>query len=700
MNEQLRRKITDYTTLEELKQEFVFDAESLKTLIKDLVELEDAGIIVQVNDGYDIAANQNVYAGTLSINKKGFGFVYIESFDDEVFIPERELHASLDRDEVLVQLVMEEGVRLAAKFIKTLKRPHPVVVGVVQGRFVIPDVGVIPRIKLTKMDHAKDNLKVQVLITNVYSHRFEGHITEVIGEQDAIGMDITSTAVRFNFPLHHSKEAIDQANAARMSDQPHRKDIRAMDLVTIDGADAKDFDDAVYAKKLDHGYEVTVAIADVAEFVKEQSPLDKEAYARGTSVYLADRVIPMLPEALSNELCSLKPSEDRFCLCVTMTLDDKGYLLSYETYEGLMNSSRRLTYQEVNQWLDHRQTLDDPVIESMVDVLAEVAQRRTKIRHQRGALFFSTNESKLVLDDAGKPTNVYLVQRGPGELLVEELMLLANETVAEHLTRLRMPILYRTHDDPDPTKLMTLIKFIRMRGFGVKGTKDKVHVKELQQVLERIADHPGGAAISSLMIRSMAKAKYEPVHKPHYGLASKTYAHFTSPIRRYPDLIVHRHLKQVLRNGVPNQETIERLQETLVKTGLQSSKKERDAISCERDVTQMKMAEYMEGFIGKHYDGVISGVTNFGMFVELANGIEGLVRKEDMKDDQYRFDGERFMLLGRRLKRVYTIGDKVKVTCVNASKASSRIDFALRVKGASNASPRRTHRRKKQKGTA
>jgi ribonuclease R len=428
--------------------------------------------------------------------------------------------------------------------------------------------------------------------------------------------------------------------------------------------------------------------------------LDKEAYARGTSVYLADRVIPMLPEALSNELCSLKPHEDRFCLCVTMILDDKGHLVSYETYEGLMTSSRRLTYHEVNQWLTKRQSLNDPVIESLVDVLEEVAQRRTKIRHQRGALFFSTHESKLVLNDAGKPTSVYLNERGPGEMLIEELMLLANETVAEHLTRLRMPILYRTHDDPDPTKLMTLIKFIRMRGFGVKGTKDHVHVKELQQVLERIADHPGGAAISSLMIRSMAKAKYEPVHKPHYGLASKTYAHFTSPIRRYPDLIVHRHLKQVLRHGVPSQETIERLQATLVATGIQSSKKERDAIMCEREVTQMKMAEYMEGFIGKQYDGVISGVTNFGLFVELANGIEGLVRKEDMKDDQYRFDAERFMLLGRRLKRVYTIGDKVKVTCVNASKASSRIDFALRVKGASHATPRRTHRRKKQKGTA
>jgi ribonuclease R len=370
-------------------------------LIKDLVELEDAGVIVQVNDGYDIAKNQNVYSGTLTINKKGYGFVYIETFDDEVFLPERELHTSLDRDEVLVQLVMEEGVRLAAKFIKTLKRPHPVVVGVVQGRFVIPDVGVVPRVKLTKMDHAKDNLKVQVLITNVYNHRFEGHIIDVIGDQDAIGMDITSTAVRFNFPLQHSPEALAQASAAVMSDQPQRKDIRAMDLVTIDGADAKDFDDAVTAKRLDHGYEVTVAIADVAEFVTEHSPLDKEAYARGTSVYLADRVIPMLPEALSNELCSLKPHEDRFCLCVTMILDDKGHLVSYETYEGLMTSSRRLTYHEVNQWLTKRQSLNDPAIESLVDVLEEVAQRRTKIRHQRGALFFSTHESKLVLNDAG-----------------------------------------------------------------------------------------------------------------------------------------------------------------------------------------------------------------------------------------------------------------------------------------------------------
>jgi ribonuclease R len=700
MNEQLLHIIQDYIPLEDLKKRFAFDAQSLKTLVKELVELEEAGLIVQVQDGYDLAKNQNVYAGTLSINKKGYGFVYIESFDDDVFIPERELHASLDRDEVLVKLKMEDNVRLAASFIKTLKRPHPIVIGVVKGKFVVPDMGVIPRVRLTKMNLAKENAKVQVLITNVYAHRFEGHIIEVLGDNDDPGMDITSTAVRYQFPLVHSAEAVQQANAATMHHQAQRRDLRSLDLVTIDGADAKDFDDAVHARRTENGFEVTVAIADVAEFVTADSPLDKEAYARGTSVYLADRVIPMLPEALSNELCSLKPMEDRYCVAVTMQLDDQARLVSHELYEGLMQSKRRFTYEEVNHALRHPASLNEDAMSTLLGVLQDVAQRRMKLRHQRGSLFFSTHESKITLDASGTPIDVRLVDRGQGEALIEELMLLANETVAEHCTQAGLPILYRTHDDPDPVKLMALIKFIRMRGVAVKGTQDQVHVKELQQVLERIVDHPGGAAIASLMIRSMAKAVYEPYHKPHYGLASKTYAHFTSPIRRYPDLIVHRHIKHLLRHGLPSTKEVEVWFERLVTTGHHASKKERDAVSCERDVTQMKMAEYMQSFIGRRFDGVVSGVTNFGLFVELANGIEGLVRKEDMKDDQYRFDPDRLVLVGRRLKRVYTIGDKVKVTCVNASKASSRIDFELLVKGAPHASSRRTRRRKKQKSAA
>jgi ribonuclease R len=695
MNTSLKERIQSYTPFDELKQEFAFDASSLKQLIKDLVELEDAGLIVQVKDGYDIASNQNVYAGTLQINRKGYGFVFVDAFEEDVFIPEKELHSSLDGDEILIQLVMEDNVRVAAKFLKTLKRPNPVIVGLVKGNHVIPDIGVVSRVRLTSKEHAKDGDKVQVLITNVYQHRFEGHIIHILGPSDAPGMDITSVAARYQFPLAFDPAAVDEANAAVMNDTSPRRDIRAMDLVTIDGVDAKDFDDAVFAKATDGGFEVTVAIADVAAFVTKGSALDKEAYNRGTSVYLADRVIPMLPEALSNDLCSLKPQEDRYCMAVTMQLNHKGERESFEVFEGVMRSKRRLTYTEVNQFLNHQGSFDDPSMDQLVTTLKAVADRLMKRRHQRGALFFTTHESQITLNDEGVPTHIGLRERGPGEQLIEELMLLANETVAEYLTEVGIPILYRTHDAPDPTKLFQLIRFIRMRGIGVKGTKDHVHVKELQQVLETIADMPGGAAISSMMIRSMAKAVYEPFHQPHYGLASSTYAHFTSPIRRYPDLTVHRALKHVIRHGVPSQQEVEALQAELVVTGRQSSKKERLAISCERDVTQLKMAEYMQNFIGKHFDGIISGVTNFGLFVELPNGIEGLVKKEDMRDDHYIYDVDRLVLVGRRLKRVYTIGDKVKVTCVNASKLTSRIDFILRMKGVPNATPRRKNRRKK-----
>jgi len=695
MNTLLQERIQSYTSLDELKLEFAFDASSLKQLVKDLVELEEAGVIVQVEEGYDIAANQNVYTGTLSINKKGYGFVFVDSFEDDVFIPEKELHSSLDGDEVIIQLVMEDGVRVAAKFLKTLKRPNPILVGMVKGSHVIPDIGSVNKIRLTSKANAHDGDKVQVLITNVYQHRFEGHIINVLGPADAPGMDITSIAARYQFPLAFNEAALVEANQATMNDQTTRRDLREMDLVTIDGADAKDFDDAVYAKQTASGFEVTVAIADVAQFVEKHSALDQEAYARGTSVYLADRVIPMLPEALSNDLCSLKPHEDRYCVCVTMHLNDKGEREYFEVYEGLMRSKRRLTYGEVNQFLTKQESLEDESIDSLVTTLNAAANRLMKRRHQRGALFFTTHESQISLNDEGVPVQISLRERGPGEMLIEELMLLANETVAEYLTEMGMPILYRTHDAPDPAKLFQLIRFIRMRGIAVKGTKDHVHVKELQQVLETIVDHPGGAAISSMMIRSMAKAVYEPFHQPHYGLASSTYAHFTSPIRRYPDLTVHRAIKTILRHGMPSQKAIEALQAELVVTGRQASKKERLAISCERDVTQMKMAEYMQNFIGKHFDGVISGVTNFGLFVEITNGIEGLVRMEDMRDDYYRFDADRLVLVGRRLKRVYTIGDTVKVTCTNASKLTSRIDFVIRVKGGAHATPRRKNRRKK-----
>lgn len=695
MNETLRDRIQSYTPLDELKQEFAFDAAGLRQLVKDLLELEELGLIVQVQEGYDNAANQNIYSGTLSINRKGYGFVLVDAFDEDVFVPEKELHSSLDGDEVLIQLVMEDNVRIAAKFLKTLKRPNPIVVGVVKGAYVIPDIGVVSRIRLTSKDQATDGDKVQVLITNVYQHRFEGHIVHVLGPADAIGMDITSVAVRYQFPLTFPAAAVAEANQATMNAQPHRKDVRDLALVTIDGADAKDFDDAVYAKKTHAGYEVTVAIADVAEFVTAHSALDNEAYARGTSVYLADRVIPMLPEALSNELCSLKPLEDRFSLNVTMQLNAKGEVQSFEVYEALMQSKRRMTYDEVNDFLTQSVSLGDPDMDTLVSTLKDVSDQLMKRRHQRGALFFHTNESQITLNAEGVPTNVSLRQRGPGEMLIEELMLLANETVGAYMTELGVPILYRTHAEPDPVRLFQLIQFIRSRGIAVKGSKEHVHVKELQQVLERVADVPGGAAISSMMIRSMAKAVYEPFHQPHYGLASKTYTHFTSPIRRYPDLTVHRTVKQVLHHGVPAQKDIERMQTALMVTGRQASKKERLAISCERDVTQLKMAEYMQNFIGKHFDGIISGVTNFGLFVELPNGIEGLVKKEDIKDDQYRFDADRLVLVGRRLKRVYTIGDKVKVTCINASKLTSRIDFVLRMKGVPNATPRRKNRRKK-----
>ena len=463
----------------------------------------------------------------------------------------------------------------------------------------------------------------------------------------------------------------------------NRRDLRNELIFTIDGDDTKDIDDAISLKILENGnYELGVHIADVSYYVTEESALDKEAYDRGTSVYLADRVIPMLPHKLSNGICSLNEGEDRFTISCVMEIDNKGKVISYDIFESIICSKKKMTYKNVNKILEENivpkgyekfeQTLKD---------MLKLAHILRKMKENRGYIDFGIDEAKIIVDDKGKAVDVVKRYRGEGENLIEDFMIAANETVATHIYYMDLPFVYRIHGEPNEEKIDRFISFISILGYKINGKIKDVKPTTIKFILEQLKDKEEYHILSSMMLRSMQKAVYDKNNIGHFGLGSKCYTHFTSPIRRYPDLTVHRLLRKYLFKNQINKEVTEYWDNKLIYLTEHSSKKERDSVDCEREVDDMKKAEYMMNHIGEEYDGIISSVTSFGMFVELENLIEGLIRIEDLPNDNYVYDEATFSIRGDKNKRGYRLGDKVRIKVVQANKEAKTIDFVLAKQG-------------------
>lgn len=681
---------------DELIEAFHITAEEADEFNEVLKELEGEGIIIKTRKKkYGIAERMNLIPGRLQGNKKGFGFLIPDNPDiKDIFIPAGNLNGAMNNDKVIVRLTAGElgSRRSEGEVVKILKRANETVVGTFEGNnsfgFVIPDdPRIYQDIFIAKGDFngATNGQKVVVKITVWPETRRnpEGVVVEVLGHKDDAGTDILSIIRGHNlpeeFPPEVEKQAAKIPEAVREEDIARRRDLRGRTIVTIDGEDAKDLDDAVSVEVLENGnYLLGVHIADVSQYVFEKSHLDKEALKRGTSVYLVDRVVPMLPKRLSNGICSLNPQVERLTLSCDMEIDKKGKVVKYEIYESVIKTKERMTYKDVNRIL----TDNDPeVMERYKDLVGtfklmeELMQVLNKRRRARGSIDFEFEETKIVLDEKGRPIGIGPYERGVSERIIEEFMLVCNETVAEHMYWKEIPFIYRVHEDPDPEKIEAFNEFIYNFGYHLKGIAE-LHPKALQQLTDKIKGKKEERIINTLMLRSLKKARYTSASLGHFGLAAKYYCHFTSPIRRYPDLMIHRIIKEDL-HGKLNEKRLKELQAIIEGIAEQSSIRERAADEAEREVEDLKKTEYMKARIGEEFDGIISNVTSFGMFVELPNTIEGLVRMSDIEDDYYLYDEVHHMLVGERTRRTFRIGDNVRIKVQNADIATRTIDFVL-----------------------
>ncbi|MBU8580798.1 ribonuclease R [Bacillus paralicheniformis] len=685
-------------TVQELEEMLeITDSDEYKELVKALVTLEEKGLVVRTRSNrYGLPEKMNLIKGKVSAHAKGFAFVLPEDSSlDDVFIPPSELNTAMNGDTVLVRLSTESGgTKKEGAIIRIIERSIQKIVGTYTETknfgFVIPDDKKITNdIFIPK--HAKNGAveghKVVVRLTSYPEGRMsaEGEVIEILGHKNDPGIDILSIIHKHGLPGDFPAEAMEQAgntpDTIDEKDLEGRRDLRDQTIVTIDGADAKDLDDAVTVTKLKNGhYKLGVHIADVSHYVTEGSPIDQEAYERGTSVYLVDRVIPMIPHRLSNGICSLNPKVDRLTLSCEMLINPQGQVVEHEIFQSVIKTTERMTYSDVNKILvDDDEELKRkyealvPMFKDMEDLAAILRGKRM----ERGAVDFDFKEAKVLVDEEGKAKDVVLRERSTAEKLIEEFMLVANETVAEHFHWMNVPFIYRIHEDPDQEKLQRFLEFVTTFGYVVKGTAGSIHPKALQSVLEEVRDRPEEAVISTVMLRSMKQAKYDPQSLGHFGLSTEFYTHFTSPIRRYPDLIVHRLIRTYLIQGKTDEATREKWAEKLPEIAEHTSNMERNAVDAERETDDLKKTEFMLDKIGEEFDGVISSVTNFGMFVELPNTIEGLVHVSFMTDDFYRYDEQHYAMIGERTGNVYRIGDEITVRVVDVNKDERNIDFEI-----------------------
>ncbi|HAR6074058.1 TPA: ribonuclease R [Staphylococcus pseudintermedius] len=678
-------------------------ADSFRDLIKILVELEQTGMVTRTKqDRYQKQqqkTNSGLVRGTLSQNKKGFAFLRPDDQEmEDIFIPPTKINRAMDGDVVLVEVKKSRGDFRKGKFEGEVKaiESHSIkqVVGTFSEArhfgFVVPDdKRIMQDIFVPKGQElgAVEDHKVLVQITQ-YSdgtNSPEGQISAILGHKNDPGVDILSIiyqhGIEIEFPDDVLKEAENVPETIQSDELKGRRDLRDELTITIDGADAKDLDDAIAVKKLDNGNtELTVSIADVSYYVTEGSALDREAYDRATSVYLVDRVIPMIPHRLSNGICSLNPEVDRLAMSCRMEIDAQGQVVKHEIFESVIHSNARMTYDAVNRIItdkDAATRVQYPEIVPMLDLAQTLSQQLIAMRKKRGEIDFDIKEAKVIVNEEGIPKEVVTRERGEGERLIESFMLIANETVAEHFNQMEVPFIYRIHEQPKSERLRQFFDFITNFGIMVKGTGEDIHPSTLQNIHEEIAGRPEDMVISTMMLRSMQQARYDADNLGHFGLAADYYTHFTSPIRRYPDLIVHRLVRKYLIEKSMDGRAMHEWEEKLPQIAEHTSNRERRAIDAERDTDELKKAEFMIQHIGDEFEGVISSVANFGMFVELPNTIEGMVNMQNMSDDYYHFDERQMALIGERKAKVYRIGDVVKVKVIHVDVDERQIDFQI-----------------------
>ncbi|WP_026694514.1 ribonuclease R [Peribacillus kribbensis] len=685
-------------TVQELEEAFgIHDSSEFKDFVKALVHMEEKGLVVRTrNNRYGLPEKMNLVRGKLTGHAKGFAFVVPdEPGMDDIFIPPSETKNAMHGDIVLARVSEEKsGARREGTIEKIIERGiHHTVGTYTESKnfgFVIADDKKIANDIFIPKGASKGAVEGHKVVVKLTSYpeggmSAEGEVIEILGHKNDPGVDILSVIHKHGIIVPFPEEVIQQANAVPdeidESEISGRRDLRGEMIVTIDGADAKDLDDAVTVTKLENGnYKLGVHIADVSHYVKEGSPIDVEAADRATSVYLVDRVIPMIPHRLSNGICSLNPKVNRFTLSCDMEINENGEVVKHEIFQSVIKTTERMTYSDVNKILvDKDEELRSryeplvPMFENMED-LAQIL--RTK-RMTRGAIDFDFKEAKVLVDEEGQPTEVVLRERSVAEKLIEEFMLAANETVAEHFHWMDVPFIYRIHEDPKEDKLRRFFDFITNFGYIVKGSANSVHPRALQEIIEAVEGKPEEMVISTVMLRSMQQAKYDPESLGHFGLSTEFYTHFTSPIRRYPDLIVHRLIRTYLIEGKLDGETRAKWGALLPDIAKHSSERERRAVDAERETDDLKKAEYMLDKIGEEYDGIISSVTSFGMFVELSNTIEGLVHVSVMNDDYYRYDERHLAMIGERTGKVFRIGDEITIKVSNVNKDERAIDFEI-----------------------
>ena len=640
---------------------------------------------------------ENCLSGTFIGNEKGFGFVKLEGEDDEVYISRGNTKDALNGDKVLIKIINEdiEGNRREGEIVKTVQHKRDEIVGTFTKRknfgFVVPDDrGFNTDIFISKknFNKAKNNQKVVAKITKFPqgNRSAEGKIIEIIGHIDEAGVDMLSLVKEYNLPYEFPDDVIKEATARKeeisKKDIPNRLDLREKNIFTIDGEDAKDLDDAIYVEKLQNGnYELGVNIADVSYYVKENSKLDKEAITRGTSIYMLDRVIPMLPKELSNGICSLNAKEDRLCISVICEIAQNGEVISSDIRKSIINVKERMSYTDVQKILDGKdkkvlKRYENYITEfKLMEELAKILKAR---REGAGSLDLDIPESKVVLDKNGYAIDIKKYEIYFANEIIEQFMLTANEIVAEKFYWLEAPFIYRVHETPDIEKINTLNKFLFNFGYKIKGNKEKIYPKAFAEILEKIKGKEEEKVVSNLILRTLKVARYESENKGHFGIASKYYCHFTSPIRRYPDLFIHRIIsKYIEKNYTLTEKELEKYAEQATKYAQISSEREKIAQKVEREAVEIKKAEYMQNKIGNEYQGIVSGITAFGMFVELENTVEGLIKFEDLGNEYFIYNDENKTLIGEHTKKVYKIGDKVKIKVIYADKQLRRINFKL-----------------------